>query len=1163
MAEAIGIAAGIIEFIKVGKSVVDLCKRIKHAPQKIIDRQQQLDNNLRLFGTHADRSILVSDQEFVERILEQCINRLQDIEHHLNDLACQLNGGLTRRALASVSTVKKESELQSSFDDLQRDMEILTSIFTGQSLAMLSSIEAGQIELRKELALLGFGQSEFRKEVISMITRLAPLQVPTLRIGDMIEQNTGSVGRKDVSGMRVQNAIFAHSKSVQSTDGLSGIPVPYPQGCPPSTIKCDCKSRPKLFLWSTGVLSFRDKRGHHSACPLFSGNDREVSVALRLAVPFASGKYLQFDCNTSWGAFGVSLSPGIKLRALVVDPNQSPAFACMVKLGRQFNDARSRNYVSAELAFCQSVLLELRPLLQRKPYLAHEQDKNGLTILWVRKRPNTMPGLGELMIEKEFVATILDLTFYGDLGFTPAVTQCVTQVLKMMVVDHGADPNVIIHCTSASDLSSRDDGRTIMDVVLTRPWIGHKERKIVGIENVEDGRIEAVLNDLGFVPLKFSLDAPKDFVASKALKSGGLSYELVARLFSSPDLAEGMLTATLHLGCPDHYLAIFRKSEDELRSCTRRGVDWTRAHKGLPEPIVCALGWPEGLSFLLSLDLDAKDAVATARKYQLTEAIPVLISHHVPPFHQSSFKSSSVSMLAPYEDAETRDLVFRYVADTRKELAQLGLKIFQQGTQEWEHLQHLQQTGTLLDEFALDVWKSLESSQTVPVSKLRYLWPGDRKSVYAHSCLIPRTVRGCRDPIFGNDLERTHHIVQALLDLGFHNIEVAEEDGSTLFLRACSRLKIPWASYFVSKGARPDPKGLWLAVRAFSGYWEYPMPHPSWLMNLASQVGCDSCSCHCSTSGCTPAAVLVRKKQFGHPARRHELVLFTERMSSSGRQVAMRELCRLEVFERLDMTHTCCCPSRRRAPVKDADAADIQEEEEHLNVTLNAFMSLFDHLFSHFDGHLKPFLRAWWATLDVFLPEEYPDISTKCDRRWLEHFAAFQITAHGNSKLLDAKGISVVVRHFHDVLAPLEDSYFDKHNPGIFTTDGRIRRYLESLNVPENTFEWIRDPCIPLTYEDGPHRGFFPLRFTNEQFGDGREDTICFAKEYIVPLIAAGIIRDIERDAWFPEELRTLLENEGVIVSGKLRPAHWKEDAEDVFEQSRSIFEEQESTSSI
>ena len=83
-------------------------------------------------------------------------------------------------------------------------MEILTSIFTGQTLAMLSSIEAGQVELRKELALQGFGQSEFRKEVISMIARLAPLQVPTMTIGNTIEPNTGNVGRKDFCDMKVR-----------------------------------------------------------------------------------------------------------------------------------------------------------------------------------------------------------------------------------------------------------------------------------------------------------------------------------------------------------------------------------------------------------------------------------------------------------------------------------------------------------------------------------------------------------------------------------------------------------------------------------------------------------------------------------------------------------------------------------------------------------------------------------------------------------------------------------------------------------------------------------------------------------------------------------------------------------------------------------------------
>lgn len=83
-----------------------------------------------------------------------------------------------------------------------------------------------------------------------------------------------------------------------------------------------------------------------------------------------------------------------------------------------------------------------------------------------------------------------------------------------------------------------------MDAILARHWMSHDQKKYAGLEFVEDGPVEAVLHDFGFAPVEFSLGAPKDLVASKA--PGKLSYESVVHLFSSPDLAEGMLTATLH-----------------------------------------------------------------------------------------------------------------------------------------------------------------------------------------------------------------------------------------------------------------------------------------------------------------------------------------------------------------------------------------------------------------------------------------------------------------------------------------------------------------------------------------------------------------------------------------------------------------------------------------
>ncbi|KAK8168818.1 hypothetical protein BKA80DRAFT_65629 [Phyllosticta citrichinensis] len=142
--------------------------------------------------------------------------------------------------------------------------------------------------------------------------------------------------------------------------------------------------------------------------------------------------------------------------------------------------------------------------------------------------------------------------------------------------------------------------------------------------------------------------------------------------------------------------------------------------------------------------------------------------------------------------------------------------------------------------------------------------------------------------------------------------------------------------------------------------------------------------CFCSTSGCVPAAVLVRKERMGYVVRRLVAEIFTKAYPSSARRASMREICRLEVFERFRMTHTCCRQTmidndHLWSPLDHDNAAAIHGEEMELKVALEAYMERFDDLLTHFSGRFTAFTPAWWAAIDLFFSPQYRQDDIICD----------------------------------------------------------------------------------------------------------------------------------------------------------------------------------------
>ena len=171
----------------------------------------------------------------------------------------------------------------------------------------------------------------------------------------------------------------------------------------------------------------------------------------------------------------------------------------------------------------------------------------------------------------------------------------------------------------------------------------------------------------------------------------------------------------------------------------------------------------------------------------------------------------------------------------------------------------------------------------------------------------------------------------------------------------------------------------------------------------------DTCQCACSSGGCLP----LHKFKNGiavtclspysdycdhcHPEEQHRWIpkrwpVISETVLSwikdcglDGNQADayLNDACRLEVFTRLGMAHTCCtfeiscrwvdCYSHVQFPTRhemdEQERQELQEEDEDLRKQLEAIMDAYNTASQLFQGTREEFWEWWWEILQPLLPE--------------------------------------------------------------------------------------------------------------------------------------------------------------------------------------------------
>lgn len=415
------------------------------------------------------------------------------------------------------------------------------------------------------------------------------------------------------------------------------------------------------------------------------------------------------------------------------------------------------------------------------------------------------------------------------------------------------------------------------------------------------------------------------------------------------------------------------------------------------------MGWYSGMRTLLNAGADPSMAIHFAVRSVDFEAVRLLLDFKCPLFvypdapkgFWHTYRGDSILAFASETyDKNLISMIAGRVASYRRELLTSAVDVLPPSQLGKLGVHPGRLRGTVLDYGARAVANAIcrKGIRLEPM-----LWPGTYSTVYH----LPTWA--CEDIGFKN----------TLLANGFHDHDAQDQWGATPLLRACclsisSYTELEWQSmvWHLDRGADPLNVGIiglpnclhalahainmkpTTQLRHVISFYIDGLPlNPvktnvvRRLNNLCGANSRDSCSCYCSSSGCLSSTVLLKSYNgnagWENKKRWLSVWLQLSNLSEQQQQVHYREACRLEIFERLKMAHTCC---RFRSHyerdfykipgivfLSQEEQLNLQAEDEELKMCLEAYLELYDSLLGDFTGHFNQFWESWWEALEAYL----------------------------------------------------------------------------------------------------------------------------------------------------------------------------------------------------
>ncbi|KAJ3547438.1 hypothetical protein NM208_g1510 [Fusarium decemcellulare] len=473
--------------------------------------------------------------------------------------------------------------------------------------------------------------------------------------------------------------------------------------------------------------------------------------------------------------------------------------------------------------------------------------------------------------------------------------------------------------------------------------------------------------------------------------------------FYNEDLTPlGIVSLYWDHACHPAHMAVINRSEHQLRQLLRIGRVDIHA-KSLPL-VALAVGWPVGLKILLESGADPNDGILPAVREGHIPSIRLLLDYGCD-FFQSEPGSvlhtgydllSEASIYACHADVFC--LLIEKLAQRRRALLRLALKNLPGPDLDRLGLRSEAQEcdQSLLDQHAREVFHRLIAAEIkVPAG----FWPGKESIIYHH-----------------HDI--TYSLAKKLYSMGFHDIDVPKDGTSdhTPLYNAISRAPLDYADvsdhlrlivWYLEKGARlpVEPSERF---RLFLPSWNGILTSTIWInegtrldgpLELLRQLypqGAlifESGTCRCNVAGFNPSSLVLQSQNgpFDLTGRRRWL-FHLPRYAQMGLPLTpqcFQDICRLEIFERLGMAHTCCSPfksddSTSLNSESSEEAQELEEEDILLASALESHLRLYSDLHQRHSSNFEAFWLSWWIALEHHLPFE-------TDQLWSEHDQELQL----------------------------------------------------------------------------------------------------------------------------------------------------------------------------
>jgi hypothetical protein len=453
---------------------------------------------------------------------------------------------------------------------------------------------------------------------------------------------------------------------------------------------------------------------------------------------------------------------------------------------------------------------------------------------------------------------------------------------------------------------------------------------------------------------------------------------------------EDSLTRRIDFHLSDIQISVLNKSKEQLLKIIKYNKIWEFSDERF-HPLVLAVGWPEGVELLLDAGYWTSLALSTAIYGENITCVKLMTKSRFNIFEENY----TVVWAGNVKDKRVRQTIIEAFQDRRKKLEKFA--------------------KTRLNPEELE--------------NIGFSNDGDRDPDPGNIC---QHLIGCQIKIpdgllferYCYQTARGISEAEIFWDCGIRDLDGDSVQSSTLIM-ACRYWKAEYLRWCLVHGANPClsfreayPNLLFyvdsivprllqkmncyhLLINRHQLPSEWP-PAPTSVDLLQYLAPCDPldtdlCLCHCSSNGCLPIRGFWNCDEFSWS---HNIWLCSTRtvdlwkvyvplfmvlfrsLDNHQIEIYYQESCRIELFDRLGMKHTCCrrdSEGRRREICSNEEREIIEDEDSELSSQLILLLDAYKCARISRAGDLGEFWDWWWPKVEEILPARSP--KERCKER--------------------------------------------------------------------------------------------------------------------------------------------------------------------------------------